>query len=272
MKKLPCVLTAVMFVGLSAGLRSQQPQEPPPVRAMPTDASTAEDLFLARCAGCHGTGTTPGPNESAGARPAPVLADLRARSAEVVYRALDDGGVMAVHARGLSSSDRRRIGEWVSGKALAVVEILGPTQGQCAASPPPFGDWEKEPAWAGWSSDEGNGRFQPAGQAGLNASNIPKLKLKWAFAFRTATHADSQPTVCRRTRLRRERDRPGLLDRRHERLLLLGVPRRCHRTYRHRDWQGACGAAKPAIVFRRPQGERLRHRCTQRRTDLETED
>ena len=195
MKKLPCVLTAVMFVGLSAGLRSQQPQEPPPARAMPTDASTAEDLFLARCAGCHGTGTTPGPNASAGARPAPVLADLRARSAEVVYRALDDGGVMAVHAGGLSSSDRRRIGEWVSGKALAVVEILGPTQGQCAASPPPFGDWEKEPAWAGWSSDEGNGRFQPTAQAGLNASNIPKLKLKWAFAFRTATHADSQPTV-----------------------------------------------------------------------------
>jgi polyvinyl alcohol dehydrogenase (cytochrome) len=193
MNKRSCVLTAVTLVSLSVGVRSQQP--PAPVRSLPPDASTADGLFSARCAGCHGNGTTPGPNGNAGARPAPVLADLRTQSTDSVYRAVDDGGVMAVHARGLSPYDRRRLAEWVTGKPLPALDLLAPTQGKCTASPPPLGDWEKEPVWAGWSSDTGNGRFQTAARAGLKAPDIPRLKVKWAFAFPTAMHADSQPAV-----------------------------------------------------------------------------
>ncbi len=40
-----------------------------------------------------------------------------------------------------------------------------------------------------------NTRFQPAARAGLAASEVPKLKLKWAFGFPDATSAWSQPVV-----------------------------------------------------------------------------
>jgi polyvinyl alcohol dehydrogenase (cytochrome) len=38
-------------------------------------------------------------------------------------------------------------------------------------------------------------RFQPAGMARLSAADVPRLKLKWAFAFQGATRAFAQPTV-----------------------------------------------------------------------------
>jgi polyvinyl alcohol dehydrogenase (cytochrome) len=102
---------------------------------------------------------------------------------------------MAVHAKGLNTYDRRRLAEFVSGKVVPALDLLAPVQGKCTARPPPLGEWEKGAVWAGWSSDEGNGRFQTPARAGLKASDIRKLKVKWAFAFPTATTADSQPAV-----------------------------------------------------------------------------
>ena len=41
----------------------------------------------------------------------------------------------------------------------------------------------------------GNTRFVPAGVAGLKAADLPRLELKWAFAFPGALRARSQPSV-----------------------------------------------------------------------------
>lgn len=51
------------------------------------------------------------------------------------------------------------------------------------------------PAWNGWSTDVTNARFQPAGQAKLDAADVPKLRLKWAFAFRDTFVANGQPSI-----------------------------------------------------------------------------
>src|SRR5437773_2417509 len=49
--------------------------------------------------------------------------------------------------------------------------------------------------WAGWCADLHNSRFRPADVAGLGASDLPRLKLKWAFGFPNDLHAFSQPSL-----------------------------------------------------------------------------
>jgi len=49
--------------------------------------------------------------------------------------------------------------------------------------------------WTGWSPDVNNTRFQPTAQAGITATNVSKLTLKWAFGFPGATAAFALPTL-----------------------------------------------------------------------------
>jgi polyvinyl alcohol dehydrogenase (cytochrome) len=49
--------------------------------------------------------------------------------------------------------------------------------------------------WNGWGPSVTNTRFQAADQARLSAADVPKLKLKWAFAFPNANRSRSQATV-----------------------------------------------------------------------------
>ena len=49
--------------------------------------------------------------------------------------------------------------------------------------------------WNGWGNDNSNTRFQTAAAARLKASDVPRLKLKWAFGFPTGESSNSQPTV-----------------------------------------------------------------------------
>jgi polyvinyl alcohol dehydrogenase (cytochrome) len=51
------------------------------------------------------------------------------------------------------------------------------------------------PHWNGWGAGATNTRFQPPDQARLNATDVPKLKLKWAFGIPNVTQARSQPAI-----------------------------------------------------------------------------
>jgi polyvinyl alcohol dehydrogenase (cytochrome) len=51
------------------------------------------------------------------------------------------------------------------------------------------------PQWNGWSPSLTNSRFADAGSAGLAASDVPKLKVKWAFNLGAVTVARSQPVI-----------------------------------------------------------------------------
>lgn len=67
--------------------------------------------------------------------------------------------------------------------------------GRCPASAPAFDADPAAPHWNGWGVDVSQTRFQPAGMAGLSAQDVPRLKLKWAFAFADVMRVTAQPTV-----------------------------------------------------------------------------
>jgi polyvinyl alcohol dehydrogenase (cytochrome) len=51
------------------------------------------------------------------------------------------------------------------------------------------------PRWTGWGQNTSNTRFQDGAGAGLTASDVPKLKLKWAFAFPGDLQSYAQSTI-----------------------------------------------------------------------------
>src|SRR5262249_24911984 len=51
------------------------------------------------------------------------------------------------------------------------------------------------PRWSGWGAGPAQQRYQPPDAAGLTASQVPHLKLKWAFGLPGATQAYAQPAV-----------------------------------------------------------------------------
>jgi hypothetical protein len=58
-----------------------------------------------------------------------------------------------------------------------------------------FADPLNKPHWNGWGVDPLQRRFQPADMARLSASDVTRLKLKWAFGFPGASRAVAQATV-----------------------------------------------------------------------------
>ena len=53
----------------------------------------------------------------------------------------------------------------------------------------------KEIRAQGWGFDERNTRFIPKDIAGLSPEDVPRLKLKWAFKYKLALQARSQPAI-----------------------------------------------------------------------------
>ena len=53
----------------------------------------------------------------------------------------------------------------------------------------------EQPNWNGWGANVAQHRFQSAAMAQLPASQVSRLKLKWAFGFPGVNRAFAQPTV-----------------------------------------------------------------------------
>ena len=64
----------------------------------------------------------------------------------------------------------------------------------CAA-PLPLNARSISGGWNGWGAGTSNSRFQTARAAALTATDVPRLKLKWAFGFQGVRSVLSQPTV-----------------------------------------------------------------------------
>src|SRR5581483_6935692 len=75
------------------------------------------------------------------------------------------------------------------------VAACGVALAQPCADQSPMGAPGASPAWNGWGVDIQNTRFQPAKDAGLNADQVPGLKLKWAFGIPGAKSMIGQPTI-----------------------------------------------------------------------------
>ncbi len=144
--------------------------------------SQAEAVWERQCTACHS-----GTSDSR----APSRETLALTSPEAVVRALTSG-TMQEQGAALSVEERLAVAGFLTGRAPAEDGLA--TWDLCAASPP-MPHPSAAPRWNGWGVSARNTRFQPADQAGLNAADVPRLTLRWAFGFPAATHAWSQPVV-----------------------------------------------------------------------------
>ena len=146
--------------------------------AIDTPAYThGAELFAQRCAACHDhpTGRIP---------PHYVLSHL---SADQVLQTLTKGP-MRQQAEGLTPDEINQLVTFVTYKTSAAWAPPDPRANMC-----------KEPAtlnetaadWSSWGRDPENTRFQP--DPGFTAADVPRLKLKWAFAY-PGSEAVGQPT------------------------------------------------------------------------------
>ena len=139
-------------------------------------------LYKQQCAVCH---------ENSSQTRAPSTLALRLMSPENVLRSLESGRMKEQGAL-LTAAQRKMVAEFLTGKSFGQT-AQSPVVNLCpnlkAALSPSSTDWN------GWSPDANNARFQSAASAGLTADQVPRLKLKWAFAFPNAPLAWGQPTV-----------------------------------------------------------------------------
>ncbi len=145
-------------------------------------AQDGQSIYNQRCASCH---DHPAPR-------VPALSTIKAMSGEAIYRALTTGP-MKTQSQGLSAA-----------QMFALIGYIGPT-GNTTAAPAGAAPLCKTdiafklttgtPQWNGWSTSLTNSRFQDLASAGLAPTDLPKLKLKWAFNLGDVTQARSQPAV-----------------------------------------------------------------------------
>jgi polyvinyl alcohol dehydrogenase (cytochrome) len=175
-------LLGVALAALVAGAALSCSRLPTPAAPQGgAEAGAAAALYGQNCAACHDNFATGAPHRMF----------LRALAPEFVLRALDSG-VMRRQAQGLAPAERAALAEYLTGRALGSVATPPPLRCQGAAAE--F-DYDEPPVSAGWGVDRRNRRLHSAAEAGLAAQDVPRLALRWAFAFPHSTRARSQPAV-----------------------------------------------------------------------------
>ncbi len=148
------------------------------------DDPYAAQLFKQHCASCHQNG--------AAAARIPQVAALRTMTPMAILRTLESG-VMKQQAAALSVNERQAMANYL-GTAVTTERKREEIPNPCPAS---AAAWKDGPGWPGWSPGLANTRFQQAADAGLTGDEVPRLTLKWAFAFPDSTVLRSQPSVYR---------------------------------------------------------------------------
>ncbi|MBZ5631726.1 MAG: PQQ-binding-like beta-propeller repeat protein [Acidobacteriia bacterium] len=144
-------------------------------------AQDGSSLYDRTCASCHNGGNDRAPSRDA----------LRSMSADRVLAAMETGPMISMAVR-LTTADRRAIAEFVSGKPIGQPLVTTPSaKAMCPASEASF--TLAGSMWTGWGVNTSNTRFQST--AGIGAAEVPRLKVKWAFAFPGDIQAYSQPTI-----------------------------------------------------------------------------
>jgi len=168
-------MAGLALAAASALAQPSAPQRPtpkpgyvvPPENSAGLYPVSGEPIFKAKCAGCH--------EPAVGRAPAKEL--LAARSPEEVYDALTVGA-MTPMAAGLSDAELYGVVRFITGKSPVPNAPQAPDPNPCKAMSPLRPD---APRWNGWGGDLANSRYQP--KPGFAPADIPRLKVKWAFAY-----------------------------------------------------------------------------------------
>ena len=141
---------------------------------------SGEAIYQQRCAVCHDSGNPRIPPRN----------ELKKLSIARILRTLDFGEMQNVASK-LRRDEREAVASYlgvpggngeVPAKAYCVDRMVTLT-GHSKAE------------WNGWSPALTNTRYQPGDAAGLTLSQVPRLKLKWAYGFDGDIVAFAQPTV-----------------------------------------------------------------------------
>ena len=99
-------------------------------------------------------------------------------------------------ASGRTGVERRDIAEFVTDKKFGQALSTTPSaQAMCRPGTGNFANPLSGPIWNGWGVNTSNTRYQDNAAAGFRASDVPRLKLKWAFGFPGELSSDAQPSV-----------------------------------------------------------------------------
>lgn len=183
MKALPRLLIGLSIMGVGFALWAapsplQAPQEAAASAAF--ESHPGKTLFAENCAACHEGGFPKAPHSYV----------LQLMTPTGILTTLEEG-IMKQQAAHLTHQQRVQIAEYLTKTDLAKYKPApGPVI--CEGKAREF-DLGQPPARVGWGYD--NRRFIPDSNGGLRASDMPRLKLKWAFAFPGAKQARSQPVV-----------------------------------------------------------------------------
>jgi len=158
---------AMMLAGATAALA--QP---------PAPAADGNAVFTRACASCHQAGQTAVPPPEA----------LRALAPDAIVNALTNGK-MAVQGATLTAAERAAVAQFLTGKAPGASAAIA---NRCTAATPTTAPTQGA-RWTSWGGDATNARFAP--QGGLTAADLPRLKVKWAFAYEGASSARVQPAL-----------------------------------------------------------------------------
>ncbi len=184
--RFPAILSASLVVALAAVAATIAPaqQRTPAAAGHGLAGPDGAALYGARCAACHETPAeqrTPSREVLSKNPPSFIVASLR-------------NGAMAPMAAGLTLAEITAIAQFVSkqpddkpmgeidprliwGDSVADTPLDAP---KCASPPEPV-NLSARSQWNGWSPKADNAHYQP--NPGLIASNVPRLKLKWAFQY-----------------------------------------------------------------------------------------
>ena len=160
------------------GAQERNGQTPGPL----AQSAAAAQIVQSQCATCHGT-------EQSGRTPSRFsLALLTPRA---IVSALEDGVMRAEGAR-LTRDQRVAVAEFLTGRTMGANRL--PESAYCATRG--FAPLALDAvSWMGFGGSlEGRG-FQDAARAGIDAADVPRLELRWAFAFPDATQARAKPTI-----------------------------------------------------------------------------
>jgi len=146
------------------------------------DNQDAESIYKTRCASCHEAGVARAPNREG----------LRRLTPEAIGGALTSGS-MREQGQALTLAQIQLLA-----RTLGAAPPTGTSTATTACTANESASIAKpldQPNWNGWGANLAQHRFQPAAMARLTASDVPRLKLKWAFGFPGVNRAFAQPTV-----------------------------------------------------------------------------
>ena len=145
-----------------------------------TASEVGAQLYTQRCAGCHDGPVAKAPHK--------IVFSLL--GPEYILSAMNDG-IMQAQAAGLTETQKIMLAEHLGDRALFAGEKT-----KISYCPEIKADDEVKRGEIGsWGMSLGNNRAIDAATANLNVSDVPALKVKWAFAYPGATQARSQPIV-----------------------------------------------------------------------------